>query len=42
MKWESGKAVTLPPGAYTATVSGANNATGAGMVEIYDVSGAAP
>jgi hypothetical protein len=29
--------VTLPPGAYTAVVSGANDATGAGLVEVYEV-----
>jgi sugar lactone lactonase YvrE len=29
--------VTLPPGAYTAQVSGKNNTTGIGLVEVYDV-----
>ncbi|MCX6955853.1 MAG: hypothetical protein NTV51_27230, partial [Verrucomicrobia bacterium] len=29
--------VTLPPGAYTAQVSGANNTSGAALVEIYEV-----
>jgi hypothetical protein len=32
---------TLPPGAYTAILRGANNATGTALVEIYDVSQAA-
>ena len=30
-------AVTLPPGAYTAQVSGASGDTGIALVEIYDV-----
>jgi hypothetical protein len=34
--------VSLPPGAYVATVSGANGGTGAGLVEVYDVSTTAP
>ncbi len=38
---ESGIAVTLPPGAYTALLAGLNNGTGLGLVEIYD-RGAAP
>ena len=29
--------VMLPPGAYTAQLSGVNNATGVGIVEVYDV-----
>jgi kumamolisin len=29
--------VTLPPGSYTAQVSGANGATGVGLVEVYEV-----
>jgi len=33
---ESGLAVTLTPGAYTAILSGKNQATGVGLVEIYD------
>lgn len=31
--------VELPAGAYTATVSGKNNATGVALVEVYEVSG---
>jgi hypothetical protein len=34
--------IALAPGAYTATVSGANNVTGAGMIEIYDVTALSP
>jgi hypothetical protein len=33
---ESGLAVTLPPGLYTALLSGANNSAGIGLVEVYD------
>jgi hypothetical protein len=33
---ESGIATTLPPGAYTALLSGVGNGTGIGLVEIYD------
>ena len=33
---ESGIASTLPPGLYTALLSGFNNATGVGVVEVYD------
>jgi hypothetical protein len=33
---ESGIAATLPPGPYTALLSGVNNGTGLGLVEIYD------
>jgi hypothetical protein len=35
---ESALQVTLSPGSYTAIVSGANGATGIGLVEIYDLS----
>jgi hypothetical protein len=38
---ESAIAATLPPGAYTALLSGVNNSTGTGLVEVYD-RGAAP
>lgn len=38
---ESGIAVTLPPGAYTAILTGRNQTTGVGLVEIYDTNGAA-
>lgn len=33
---ESAMAATLPPGAYTALLSGVNNGTGIGVVEVYD------
>ena len=33
---ESALAATLPPGAYTALLSGRNNTTGIGLVEVYD------
>ncbi len=33
---ESGIAVTLPAGSYTALLSGVNAATGVGLVEVYD------
>ena len=33
---ESGIAITLPPGAYTALLAGSNNGTGVGVVEVYD------
>ena len=33
---ESGIAATLPPGLYTALLSGVNNGTGVGLVEVYD------
>jgi hypothetical protein len=33
---ESGIAVTLPPGLYTALLAGQNNGTGIGVVEVYD------
>jgi hypothetical protein len=35
---ESVLLVTLPPGGYTAVVSGVSNGTGVGLVEIFDVS----
>jgi uncharacterized protein (DUF2141 family) len=35
---ESALQVTLSPGSYTAVVSGANGATGIGLVEVYDLS----
>ncbi|MDD5434604.1 MAG: hypothetical protein PH343_04170 [Nitrospira sp.] len=35
---ESAIYVTLPPGAYTATLNGVNNGTGVGIVEVYEVS----
>ena len=34
---EAGIAATLPPGAYTALLSGANNGIGVGLVEVYDI-----
>jgi hypothetical protein len=34
---ESAMAVSLQPGAYTAIVSGTNNSTGVGLVEVYDL-----
>jgi hypothetical protein len=33
---ESGLAMALPPGLYTALLSGVNNGTGVGLVEVYD------
>ena len=33
---ESGIAITLPPGSYTALLAGRNNGTGVGVVEVYD------
>ncbi len=33
---ESGIATTLPPGLYTALLSGVNSGTGVGLVEVYD------
>jgi hypothetical protein len=33
---ESGIATALPPGLYTALLSGVNNGTGVGLVEVYD------
>jgi hypothetical protein len=37
---ESGIAMTLPPGAYTALLAGRNGVTGNGVVEVYDRGGA--
>jgi hypothetical protein len=34
---ESGIAVTLPPGSYTALLAGENDSTGIGLVEVYDL-----
>ncbi len=34
---ESAIAATLPPGLYTALLSGLNNGTGIGLVEVYDL-----
>jgi hypothetical protein len=34
---ESGIAVTLPPGSYTALLAGRNNSTGVGLIEVYDL-----
>ena len=34
---ESGIAMTLSPGAYTALLAGLNNGTGVGLVEVYDL-----
>jgi len=36
---ESGIAVSLPPGLYTALLAGFNNGTGVGLVEVYDRGG---
>ena len=33
---ESGLAMTLPPGLYTALLAGLNNGAGIGLVEVYD------
>jgi hypothetical protein len=33
---ESGIAMTLPPGLYTALLAGINNGTGVGLIEVYD------
>jgi hypothetical protein len=35
--YESAIYITLDPGAYTAIVSGVNNGTGVGLVEVYKV-----
>jgi hypothetical protein len=35
--FESGMAIALAPGQYTALLEGANNGTGVGLVEVYDV-----
>jgi hypothetical protein len=29
--------ITLPPGSYTAQISGVNNTTGTALVEVYEV-----
>jgi hypothetical protein len=34
---ESGIAVAVPPGLYTALLAGLNNGTGVGLVEVYDL-----
>jgi hypothetical protein len=34
---ESAIAATLPPGLYTAILTGLNNGTGIGLVEVYDL-----
>jgi len=34
---DSAMLVTLPPGAYTVQVSGANNTTGVGLIEVYEM-----
>ena len=39
---ESAIAATLMPGAYTALLSGVNNGTGVGLVEVYDRGAPAP
>ena len=39
---ESAILVSLPPGAYTAIVSGANGSPGIGLVEVYDMDPTAP
>jgi hypothetical protein len=33
---ESGIAITLPPGTYTALLAGLNDGSGVGLVEVYD------
>jgi hypothetical protein len=35
--FESGITATLPPGPYTALLAGANNSTGIGVIEVYDL-----
>ncbi len=40
--FESAVAATLPPGAYTALLVGANNGFGNGLVEVYDLATGAP
>jgi hypothetical protein len=39
---ESGIAITLPPGQYTALLAGQDNGSGVGVVEVYDRGGAPP
>ncbi|PTY08447.1 hypothetical protein DB347_02365 [Opitutaceae bacterium EW11] len=43
--WDDGSSdaafvITVPPGAYTAQISGKNSSTGVALIEVYDVSGA--
>lgn len=38
---ESAILITLPPGSYTAILSGKNGTSGVGLVEVYDISGGA-
>jgi hypothetical protein len=39
---ESGLTAALPPGLYTALLSGVNNSTGIGLVEVYDLGTPSP
>jgi hypothetical protein len=39
---ESALLVTVAPGTYTAVLRGVNNATGVGLVEVYDLDGTSP
>jgi len=39
---ESAIAETLSPGQYTALLSGVNNGTGVGLVEVYDLGAPSP
>lgn len=39
---ESAIVATVAPGAHTAVVRGKNNATGVGLVEVYDLESSAP
>ena len=39
---EAAIAATLPPGLYTALLSGVNNGTGVGLVEVYDLGNGTP
>jgi hypothetical protein len=39
---EAGIVATIPPGLYTALLSGVNNGTGVGLVEVYDIGSPAP
>jgi hypothetical protein len=34
--WKSAVAISLPPGRYTAIVTGKNNQTGIALIEVYD------
>ena len=38
---DSAVVATFPPGAYTAVITSSSNATGAAMIEVYDVTGSA-